>query len=151
MKVQRTLSDAPASILLIHHNRSGLAARKCVLEELGHSVTAVSSPQDGLQRFAETKFDLVITDYRMPHMNGDALISRIHELRGDVPVILISGVVQALGLNEENTGADVVIQKNNIEVPQLTRAVKRLLERKSEKKPVRAQAATKKAAKGKSA
>lgn len=144
MKVQRTSStDAPASILLIHHNRSGLAARKCVLEELGYTVTAVSNPHDGLERFAETKFDLVITDYRMPNMNGDEVIREIRLVNRHTPVILISGVVQALGLNEDNTGADVVIAKSNVEVEQMKRAVKRLLLKTNGKKPARSQAAAK--------
>lgn len=145
MKVQKTPKDAPAShILLIHHNRSGLAARKSVLEEVGYTVTAVSNPQDGIEQFAGTKFDLVVTDYRMPHMNGDALIREIRSVRRDTPVILISGVVDALGLNEANTGADVVIAKSNVEVNQMLRAVNRLLRKNIEKKPVRSQTGTRK-------
>jgi CheY-like chemotaxis protein len=143
MKVQRTSTDAPASILLIHHNRSGLAARKCVLEELGYTVTAVSNPQDGLERFAETRFDVVITDYRMPHMNGDEVIRKIRQHDGHTPVILISGVVHALGLNEDNTGADIVIAKSNVEIDQLKRAVSRLVLKSNVKKPARVQGAAK--------
>jgi hypothetical protein len=52
-----------------------------------------------------------------------------------LPVILISGFVDALGLSEQNTGADVVIQKSHNEVSHLVRAVARLLNRKSPKKP----------------
>jgi len=140
MKVQNASQDAPASnILLIHHNRPGLAARKCVLEEIGYCVTAVSNPHDGLEQFAKSKFDLVITDFRMPHMNGDELIRELRDLRRSTPVILISGVVDALGLNEENTGADVVIAKSNVEVNHMIRAVNRLLR----KKPTASQAGKK--------
>ena len=41
-------------------------------------------------------------------------------------VILLSGFVGVLGLNEENTGADELILKSNKEVPELLRAVRKL-------------------------
>jgi hypothetical protein len=43
--------------------------------------------------------------------------------------------VDALGLSEDNTGADVVIQKSANEVSHLVRAVARLLRKKPVKKP----------------
>ena len=141
MTAQRKTADAPASILLIHHNRNGLAARKSVLEELGHTVTSIGSSEDAIERLADTKFDLVVlTDYRMPQKNGEELIRDIRRLQPAAPVILISGVVHALGLNEDNTGADVVIAKSNVEVQQMTRAVVKLLDRQTGKKPAKRQA-----------
>jgi hypothetical protein len=51
---------------------------------------------------------------------------------------LISGYTEPLGLTEENTGADIVLTKCASEVPQLLRAVKKVLRRPA-KKPVAAQ------------
>jgi hypothetical protein len=67
-----------------------------------------------------------------------------------VPVILISEFVDALGLNEENTGADAVIQKSANEVSHLIRAVGRLLRRKPAKKPAQSEGPPPTKAKGKS-
>jgi hypothetical protein len=39
----------------------------------------------------------------------------------------VSGFTDTLGLDEASTGADIVLQKSNNEVPQLIRAVNRLL------------------------
>ena len=66
-----------AHILLIDDNKLGLAARKAVLEELGFQITTAGSASEGLKRFAEADFELIITDYKMPRMNGVALIERI--------------------------------------------------------------------------
>jgi hypothetical protein len=44
--------------------------------------------------------------------------------------VLLSGFVDALGLNEQTTGAEAVIQKSANEVPHLVRAVARLLKKK---------------------
>lgn len=134
-----------ARILLVDDNKLGLIARKSVLEELGHRITTAGEGQEALERFACEKFDLVVTDYKMPRMNGLELIERIRKTAGGVPIILISGYVDGLGLTEANTGADAVIPKSAHEVPQLVRAVNRLLRRGApKKKPAGSQKASRK-------
>lgn len=117
-------------ILLVDDNLNGLAARKTVLEELGHKLTIASSGKQALEIFKEHKFDLVVTDYRMPHMSGLELIAELRKLEPGLPIVLLSGFVDALGLNEAGTGADAVIQKSSNEVAHLIRAISRLLRRK---------------------
>jgi CheY-like chemotaxis protein len=137
----RTASrPAPARILIVDDNANGLSARKSVLEELGHRITPASSGADALELFAPHKFDLVITDYRMPRMNGIELIALLREQAPGLPVVLISGFVDAMGLNESSTGADVVIQKSANEVSHLIRSVARLLRRKPARKSAGSQA-----------
>ena len=118
------------NILLVDDNKMGLSARKIVLEELGYRIVTCSNPVQALERFAEQSFDLVITDYRMPSMDGIELIAAVRRTHPLLPVVLISGFVDALGLNEDTTGADAVIQKSNHEVANLVRTVQRLLNRK---------------------
>ena len=133
-------SFAPASILLVDDNANGLAARRSVLEELGYRIATSTSGADALEQFASHKFDLVVTDYKMPRMDGLELIGRLRKCSADLPIVLISGYVDTLGLNEASTGADVVIQKSAHEVSHLVRSVSRLLRRKSApKKPATAQ------------
>jgi CheY-like chemotaxis protein len=114
----------------------GLAARKSVLEELGYRITTATNGPDALNHFANHSFDLIVTDYKMPHMTGIELIERIRTGNDMIPVILLSGFAEALGLTEANTGANIVIQKNAHEVAHLTRAVARLLRKKPQRKPV---------------
>jgi ATP-dependent Lon protease len=132
-KISHSLT--PGNILLVDDNKLGLSARKCVLEELGHSIWTAANGVDALEQFASRKFDLVVTDYKMPRMDGLELIAGLRKTSPELPVILISGFVDALGLSEENTGADVVIQKSANEVSHLVRSVARLLRRKPVKKP----------------
>jgi CheY-like chemotaxis protein len=101
-----------------------------VLEELGHRVTTASSGADALEHFSAHKFDLIVTDYKMPRMDGIELIARVRKSSPAMPIILLSGFVEALGLCESNTGADVVIQKSANEVSHLVRSVSRLLRKK---------------------
>lgn len=137
-------SSIRARILLVDDNANGLAARKSVLEELGYRIVTTTSGADALEQFASHKFDLVITDYKMPRMDGLELIGRLRKHTPDLPIVLVSGYVDTLGMNEASTGADVVIQKSANEVSHLVRSVNRLLRRKSPpKKPATAQAAAK--------
>ncbi len=123
-------SPTASRILLVDDNAHGLSARRCVLEELGHRIITASSGAEALEHFAAHKFDLIVTDYKMPRMDGIELIARVRKQSPAVPVILLSGFVDALGLSEANTGADVVIQKSANEVSHLVRSVGRLLRKK---------------------
>lgn len=122
-------------ILLLDDNENGLKARKAVLEEHGYLLTTMSDPVKALELAGSQNFDLIITDYRMPAMNGTDVIAAIRKVKPQLPVILLSGFVDALGMTEENTGADAVIQKSANEVQQLVRAVSRLLRKTTARKP----------------
>lgn len=132
-------------ILLVDDNCLGLAARRSVLEELGHQVKTSGTAVDALELCGKQGFDVVVTDYKMPKMNGIEFISRLRKLHPATSVILISGFTDTLGLDEASTGADIVLQKSNNEVPQLIRAVNRLLRKQQlpPKKPTASQSGLK--------
>ena len=76
----RHLPSVPkARILLVDDNALGLSARKCVLEELGHHITVALSGSEALDEYSSGRFDLVVTDYKMPKMDGLELIARLTE------------------------------------------------------------------------
>jgi two-component system chemotaxis response regulator CheY len=45
---------------------------------------------EGLELFKNNKFDIVMTDWNMPNMNGLQLIKHIRELDKDIPIIMIT-------------------------------------------------------------
>lgn len=142
--MRSTPVPVPAQILLVDDNEVGLGARKTLLEEQGYSVTTATSAEAAIELFRRRAFDLVITDFRMPGMNGIELIHQIRGEKPEVPIILLSGFVQPLGLTEQATGADAVLAKSANEVSQLLRVVAKLL-RRSRRKPVSSQATAPKA------
>ena len=126
-------------------NRHGLQARKLILEELGYLTATAGDPLEGLAVLDGQPFDLVVTDYRMPHMTGVEFVQKLRGRLPDMPAILVSGFVDVLGLTEDNTGCDVVIQKSPNEVTQLVRAVARLVKQgRPARKPSSAAAAARK-------
>jgi CheY-like chemotaxis protein len=124
-----------SNILLVDDNRDGLLVRRLLLEELGYAVRVARNGEEGLTSFQADHFDVVVTDYKMPRMNGVELIQQIRKIDPNARVILLSGFVEPLGLTEENTGADVVIGKSSNEPAHLTRWIRRLANRGTRKPP----------------
>lgn len=66
------------------------------LESKGYECEGAESAPEGLEVFKNGMFDLVITDYNMPHLkgvrfsNGYELLCEIRKIDVDVPVILLS-------------------------------------------------------------
>lgn len=106
-----------------------------MLEELGYHITATTDPFEALSLFEDGSFDLLITDYKMPKLDGLELIRKVRQSNTDVPIVLISGFAETLGLTEDGTGSDAVVQKSSNEITHLVRAVARLLKKKAPKKP----------------
>ena len=61
------------------------------LDAAGHEVTSVGDPQRAVQKLEEGPFDLVLTDLKMPGMDGIALIQRIRQIDPDILSIVITG------------------------------------------------------------
>ena len=120
---------------MVDDNQDGLVVRRSMLEELGFHVEVAKNGEEALKLFS-SGFDLVVTDYRMPHMNGAELIGHLRELDPHARIILLSAFVEPLGLSEQNTGANAVIAKSFSEPAQLLRWVKRLLNDPPRRKPV---------------
>jgi CheY-like chemotaxis protein len=125
------------NILLVDDNRDGLLVRRSLLEEVGCRVQIAINGEEGLKLFEAFHFDVVVTDYRMPRMDGAELIRRIRLLNPHARIILLSGFVDPMGLTEEVTGADVVIAKSSHEPVHLLSWVRRLINRAARKPPLR--------------
>jgi len=77
-------------ILFVDDDRAGREVALFNLRKAGHKVTAASDGQEGLSLFSPEKFDLVITDVKMPGISGIDLLRRIREQDSDVPVLVIT-------------------------------------------------------------
>lgn len=64
---------------------------KRILEGAGYAVETFASGYSAIERMQDHEFDLVITDLKMPGMNGIEVLKSIKILQPEVPVILITG------------------------------------------------------------
>lgn len=126
----RFMGHKQPRILLIDDNRHGMIARRDHLESKGFEVKTAASGASGLRAFDEGEFDVVVTDYKMPKMGGREVLQAIRERRPQVPVVILSGCIEQLGLKDELSEiADAVLFKGPSELDDLLRTVSKLLKR----------------------
>ena len=76
------------------------------------TVDTADSAAAALDRIAATDYDAIVTDIKMPGMDGVALLSEIRTRRPDTPVLMITGHGgHALAVQALRGGADDFIQK----------------------------------------
>jgi CheY-like chemotaxis protein len=62
-----------------------------MFEGLGFKVLTAPSGKEGVKMAEENRIDVVVTDYEMPGINGEALAMAIKSMKPGVPVVLFSG------------------------------------------------------------
>jgi CheY-like chemotaxis protein len=99
-------------ILLVDDEPSVSRAIKMLLEHEGFSVQIVNNGEAALALYAQERFDLVITDFSMPGMNGGELARRIKNIRPDQPIILATASIYKLdAANHPGRVVDWVLDK----------------------------------------
>lgn len=78
-------------ILIVEDDESGRENLADILELDAHEVLGVSNGQAALQRCAETEFDSIILDWKLPDQNAHDLIPEIQKLQPDKPIIVVTG------------------------------------------------------------
>ena len=135
------LAPAAHSILLVDDVSHGLVARRTVLADLGYTVATAQNGEEALALFYESSppFHVLVTDYKMPGMDGLELIRIVRVTYPATRIVLLSGIEDIMGMTEATTGADIVLEKCAGELGQLTRTIKNLLARKPARKSVSSQ------------
>ncbi len=78
-------------ILVVDDEPAVAEATVAVLEFDGHTVETVRSPVAALAKYKRSRYDLIVTDYRMPAMTGLELAERIKAQDAAQPILLLSG------------------------------------------------------------
>ena len=80
-----------AKVLLIDDDVSHAEIAGEVLQRADYDVTLAHSGTDGLRKFSEREFDVVLTDLRLPDTDGMEVLKRIKASDADAQVIIITG------------------------------------------------------------
>src|SRR5256885_4277995 len=81
----------PARILVVDDEAAILRLLKEALTQWGYQVTGATSAAEALQALRDDMFDAVITDIRMPDMNGLELLKEIKRHDESVEVVVMTG------------------------------------------------------------
>ena len=78
-------------VLVIDDELDMLMLLRMIIEDnTGYEVETTNNPSEGLKLLTEKDFDLVITDLKMPGMDGMELFDECKDIRPDIPVIIIT-------------------------------------------------------------
>ena len=104
--------DSITSRLLLKH----------ILEDAGYLVDAAADGMEALSRLRQERYDAVVSDVEMPHLDGIGLTKRIREdaRTADLPVILVTSL-QTPAERERglHAGADAYLTKGSFDQDQL--------------------------------
>ena len=81
-----------AKILVVDDDAALLSLLIDTLSAIGYNATGAGSGARALELLAESAFDLMITDIRMPEMDGLRLRDRVRRLYPEMPVLFVTGV-----------------------------------------------------------
>jgi PAS domain S-box-containing protein len=85
-------SSKPMRILFVDDDALIAMSSTDMLLDLGHDVVEVHSGEEALQQLQDdATFDLLITDYSMPGMNGGELATAARQTISNLPILIASG------------------------------------------------------------
>ncbi len=91
---------APGHILVVDDEPTTLKNLRRILEKEGHRVATYGNSVRALERLTSELFDVVISDLRMPHLDGLELLDQVKRLEPEVEVIIITGFASLDGAVE---------------------------------------------------
>lgn len=77
-------------ILLVEDDTNIATGLQKVMRANGYDVTALSRGDTGLERALAEQFDVVVTDLKLPGLDGLELVRQLHQAKPKLPIILIT-------------------------------------------------------------
>jgi DNA-binding response OmpR family regulator len=78
------------NILVAEDDRNIAKLIKEIIERKGNSAVIALDGDEAFKVFSSVKFDLIITDLKMPKIDGMNLIKMVRERDKDIPIIIIT-------------------------------------------------------------
>ncbi|MEO6638411.1 MAG: sigma-54 dependent transcriptional regulator [Ginsengibacter sp.] len=79
------------SILIIDDEKSIRKTLNEILSFEGYKIDEAADGEEGLKKFKEKNYDLVLCDIKMPKLDGIEFLERAKEINNETPIIIISG------------------------------------------------------------
>ncbi len=122
--------EESARILVVDDERGMCESLKTLLSKVGHEVTTVERGEEALKKIKKDNFDLVITDIKMPRVDGLDILKAARKKDEDALVILMTGYASLeSAISALNQGAYDYLMKP-LEFSELKLTVKRALEKR---------------------
>ena len=80
-----------SNILIIDDEKAIRKTLSEILSYEGYKIEEAGDGEEGLRKFREKIFDVVLCDIKMPKIDGIEFLDRVRDVNPDIPVIMISG------------------------------------------------------------
>ena len=92
-------------VLVIDDDPDVLESLGILVTEIGYAVETAVSGAEALGKLEQAEFDLILTDFQMPGMDGAQVATAVKKLRPRMPVVLVSG--RSFDSNYSNVSASL--------------------------------------------
>ena len=107
-------NSAPIRVLHVEDERGAIEITKLYLKRKSYNfkITPVLSAEKALEILERENFDIVISDYKMPRMNGLEFLEELRNKGNDIPFIIFTGKgEERVAMDAVNKGASRYIKK----------------------------------------
>lgn len=80
-----------SNILIIDDEKAIRKTLSEILSYEGYKIDEAGDGEEGLKKFREKEYDVILCDIKMPKTDGIEFLEKAKELNNDIPIIMISG------------------------------------------------------------
>src|SRR3981189_3160694 len=80
-----------SNILIIDDEKAIRKTLSEILSYEGYKIDEAGDGEEGLKKFREKEYDVILCDIKMPKIDGIEFLERAKESNADIPIIMISG------------------------------------------------------------
>ena len=114
-------------VLLVDDEEAILYVFQQYLERAGFAVSTAANAPEAVALFESSHVDALVTDQRMPGMQGDVLVQRLRSVRPGLPAIIVTAYAAECSTDLEN----VPVLNKPVSPADLVAAVERALSAKN--------------------
>ena len=87
----KTLNPGPKRVLVLDDDQAMAQTAVLILNRLGYEAQSETNPAKSIRRILDNEFDLLLTDYRMPGLNGFQVAQILRTMGSMTTIILHTG------------------------------------------------------------
>jgi len=103
--------ETGGNVLVVDDNEFLRIVVSKMLSRLGYEVSSADSGESGLRIFLKNRFDIVLSDYEMPGMDGVAFACCIKKTAPRTQVVIMTGAGTETVFSRNSAAVDEVISK----------------------------------------
>lgn len=115
-------------VLYVEDEATLQQSTKNFLDRFFDNIDVADNGEEGLKLFKENRYDVVLTDIKMPKMSGDEMLKEIQSLDQNVFIVVLTAFDSCNNLDDLNVGYDVFLRKP-IQFDEFVQAMNQLIQK----------------------